>query len=63
MISLVPMAEKQVQIAVRIPEAWLKDAAKVAELVSMPGMKVTQTAAFRLALRRGLTALIAENRK
>lgn len=52
------MAEKTVQIAVRIPESWVKRADKLTTRLTMtPEIEVNRTAVIRAAIGRGLDAL------
>jgi hypothetical protein len=50
-----------VQIAIRVPKAWLKEADEIAALISRPGFQASRTDAFRAAIARGFEALKAEN--
>jgi hypothetical protein len=52
------MAEKTVQIAVRIPESWVNRADKLTTRLTMtPEIEVNRTAVIRAAIGRGLDAL------
>jgi hypothetical protein len=44
-----------IQIAIRIPAEWAKWADDLALAISRPGMTITRTDAFRVALAEGLT--------
>jgi hypothetical protein len=46
-----------VQIAIRIPKAWLGRADEIAKLISRPGFEASRTDAFRAAIARGFDAL------
>jgi hypothetical protein len=52
-----------VQIAIRVPKAWLAQADDVAKLISRPGFEASRTDAFRAAMARGLEAFLAETKK
>ncbi len=49
-----------VQIAIRVPADWLKEAEEVAALLSKPGFQASRTDAFRAAMARGFEVLKAE---
>lgn len=59
-----PMAtrrtERTIQTAVRFPASWLPRLERIAERLSSPGIDVSQAAAIRAAMSRGLDALEAE---
>ena len=56
------MAEKTVQVAVRIPESWITRADRLAEQLTMtPEIPVNRTAVLRAAMGKGLDALEAEH--
>lgn len=46
--------EETVQITLRVPKSWLADADKLASWNAKPGMQVTRTDAFRMAIGCGL---------
>jgi len=45
-----------VQVALKVPTAWIKAADKVAEKQSSPGKKLTRTDGFRIAMALGFKA-------
>lgn len=49
-----------VQIAIRVPKAWLDDADQIARVISRPGFQASRTDAFRAAIARGFEILRAE---
>jgi len=49
-----------VQVAVRIPADWPPRLAALAEALSLPGLALTPTDAFRMALARGMALLEAD---
>ena len=49
-----------VQIAIRVPKAWLAQADEVAKLISRPGFEASRTDAFRAAIARGFDVLKRE---
>lgn len=49
-----------VQIAIRVPKDWLKDADDIAKLISRPGFQASRTDGFRAAIARGFEALRAD---
>lgn len=49
-----------VQIAIRVPKEWIKEADELAQLMSKPGFTATRTDAIRAALAKGLVALAKE---
>jgi hypothetical protein len=51
-----------VQIALRVPKAWLDEADELAPLISRPGFQASRTDAFRAAIARGFESLFAELR-
>lgn len=59
-----PMAtrrtERTIQTAVRFPASWLPRLERIAERLSSPGIDVSQAAAIRAVMSRGLDALEAE---
>lgn len=50
------------QIAIRVPNAWVKRASALVSQVAQPGMNVTRTDVFRVAIARGLEAMEAERK-
>ena len=52
-----------VQVAFRIPKAWLKRADSVAEAITRPGVKATRTDALRHAMALGFDALEREGKR
>lgn len=50
-----------VQIAIRIPKSWQKDADEIAAMISRPGFTASRTDAFRAAIARGFEALRADH--
>jgi hypothetical protein len=46
-----------VQIAIRVPRAWLAEADAIAKLLSQPGFSASRTDAFRAAIARGFEVL------
>jgi len=50
-----------VQIAIRVPRAWLDEADAVARLLGQPGFEATRTDAFRAAIARGFEAIRADH--
>lgn len=56
------MAEKTVQVALRIPESWITRADRLAERLTMtPEIPVNRTAVLRAAMGKGLDAMEAEH--
>ncbi len=49
-----------VQVAIRIPRAWVAQADALAKRLSRPGLELSRTDAFRAALAKGFEALEAE---
>lgn len=49
-----------VQIAIRVPAEWLKEADEIATLISRPGFMASRTDAFRAAVARGFEVLRVE---
>lgn len=49
-----------VQIAIRVPKAWLAQADRVAAQISRPGFQASRTDGFRAAVARGFEAFEAE---
>ncbi len=45
------------QIAFRIPRSWIRDAGAIAARLSTPGMRITRTDIFRMAIAQGMIAL------
>ena len=54
--------ENSIQIAVRVPPAWLERADALAPTIARPGIAATRTDVLRAALARGLDALEQELR-
>ena len=46
-----------VQIAIRVPRAWLAEADELAARLSRPGVNMSRTDAFRAAIASGFEAL------
>lgn len=55
-----PPSENATQIAIRIPDEWLKRADALIPLITRPGISATRTDVVRAALARGLDVLEAE---
>jgi len=53
-------SDKDSQVTIVLPGAWLDDAQKIAEGRSEPGLAVTRADVLRMALRRGHDAIEAE---
>jgi hypothetical protein len=49
-----------VQIAIRVPRAWLETADELAKRISRPGVTMSRTDAFRAAIAAGFDALADE---
>ena len=49
-----------VQIAIRVPRAWLARADDLARRISRPGLEASRSDAFRLAIAKGLDELADE---
>lgn len=54
-----PKSDKDSQVTINLPGAWLDEAQAIAEARSEPGLEVTRADVLRMALRRGLDALAA----
>jgi hypothetical protein len=52
-----------IQVAIRIPKPWLKEADEIAKLISRPGFEASRTDAIRAAIAKGFEALRAEAAK
>ena len=52
-----------VQVAIRLPQAWLERLDKLAEKMSQPGIQLTRTELHRAALYRGIEQLESEGKK
>ncbi len=55
-----PKSDKDSQVTITLPGAWLDDAQRIAEARSEPGLVVTRADVLRVALRRGLDAMAPE---
>lgn len=53
--------ERTVQTAVRMPESWIPRLDAIAAKLGATGLDVSQAAAIRVALARGIAALEAEH--
>ena len=53
-------SDKDSQVTIVLPGAWLDEAQSIAEHRSEPGLAVTRADVLRIALRRGLDELAAE---
>ncbi len=49
-----------VQITVRVPTAWIRDADALSKGLCLPGMNISRTDVFRMAIAQGLIALRLE---
>lgn len=49
-----------VQLAIRVPKAWLADADRVAEYLATDGFAPTRTDGFRVAIAKGLQLMLTE---
>jgi hypothetical protein len=49
-----------VQIAIRVPKAWLTEADEIAKIISRPGFEASRTDAFRAAIARGFEVMKRE---
>lgn len=56
-----PKSDKDSQVTIVLPGAWLDEAQRIAEAKSEPGLAVTRADVLRMALRRGLDVLAAES--
>jgi hypothetical protein len=52
-----------VQIAIRVPKAWLAQADELAKRISRPGVLMSRTDAFRAAIAAGFEALANEGKR
>ncbi len=57
-----PPAET-VQVTFRVPRAWLERAAAIAKADATPGLALSRTDAFRMAIARGFAALEDEQKR
>ena len=57
-----PKSTNDTQLNLLLPADWLEDAQALAGELSRPGMAVTRADALRLAIRRGIDVLRAEQR-
>jgi hypothetical protein len=55
--------ESSIQIAVRLPESWLRELDDFAKAASEPGRQTYRADVHRMALRRGLDLLAKERKK
>jgi len=55
-----PRSDKDSQVTIVLPGAWLDEATQLAEARSEPGLAVTRADILRVALRRGLDELTKE---
>lgn len=55
-----PKSDKDSQVTITLPGAWLDDAQRIAETRSEPGLVITRADVLRIALRRGLDSLAHE---
>ena len=55
-----PKSDKDSQVTITLPGAWLDEAQRLAEARGEPGMVVTRADVMRIALRRGLDVLAQE---
>ena len=59
-----PKSDKDSQVTIVLPGAWLDEAQALAEARSEPGMSFTRsTDVLRMSLRRGLDALAEETKR
>jgi hypothetical protein len=56
-----PEKERTVQTAVRLPESWIARLDAIAGKLGASGLDVSQAAAIRVCLGRGIAALEAEH--
>ena len=52
-----PKSDKDSQVTISLPGAWLEEAQRIAEARSEPGLAITRADVLRMAMRRGLDAL------
>jgi len=57
-----PKSDRDSQVTITLPGAWLDDAQRIADARSEPGLVVTRADVLRIALRRGLDSLAQENK-
>lgn len=58
-----PKSNKDSQVTIVLPGAWLDDAQALAEGRSEAGLTVTRADVLRMALRRGLDGLAEETKR
>ena len=58
-----PKSDKDSQVTIVLPGAWLDEAQALAEARSEPGMSFTRSDILRMSLRRGLDALAEETKR
>lgn len=51
------------QICIRVPREWLEQADNLARLTSYPGFQLCRTDAFRIAIAKGMEALLPKSKK
>ena len=52
-----PKSDRDSQVTIALPGAWLDEAEQIAEARSEPGLSITRADVLRMAMRRGLDAL------
>jgi hypothetical protein len=52
-----PKSDKDSQVTISLPGAWLEEAQRIAEARSEPGLAITRADVLRMAMRRGLDVL------
>ena len=57
-----PKSDLDSQVTIVLPGDWLEQAEGMARTRSRPGMSVTRSDVLRMALRKGLDALAAEDK-
>jgi hypothetical protein len=55
-----PKSDKDSQVTIVLPGAWLDEATQIAERRSEPGLTLTRSDVLRMALRRGLDVMAEE---
>lgn len=58
-----PKSDKDSQVTIVLPGAWLEEAQQIASAKSEPGLVITRSDVIRMALRRGLDSLTADESK
>jgi hypothetical protein len=58
-----PKSDKDSQVTIVLPGAWLDEAQELAAARSEPGMSFTRSDILRMALRRGLDELAEEAKR